>query len=107
MSVFTDIVNLALPLVLKAAQSLADAQVDGATLSRDQKKYLYSAYTIIKVHGVEIVASTENPYDDMGVEELLVFLADTLGEAGIQLPAIPYFEDSAPPAVVDGDIPDA
>lgn len=107
MSVFSDLLEVALPLVLRAAQGLADSQVDGATLSAKQKQYLYTAYTAIKVHGVDLVANTQNPYDDMGIEALADFAKDTLEEAGIKVPDIPVFEDPKAPNVATGEIPGA
>ena len=93
MSIFSDVLKLAWPLILKAAQSLADAQVKGEDLSKEQLSYLYSAYVIIKANGLRLVASTDNPYDDAGLEELASFCADTLMEASIQIPAVPDFTD--------------
>ncbi|KKL58518.1 hypothetical protein LCGC14_2224570 [marine sediment metagenome] len=107
MSVWSDLLEVALPLVLKAAQGLADGQVDGATLSAKQKQYLYTAYVAIQVHGVDLVSNTQNPYDDMGIEALAVFAKDTLEEAGIRVPEIPVFEDPTAPNVVTGNIPGA
>ena len=107
MSIWTDLLEKAWPLILKAAQGLADSQVDGATLSANQKRYLYTAYVAIQVHGVDLVANTANPYDDAGLEALAEFAKDTLAEGGITVPDIPVFEDPSAPNAVTGDIPDA
>ncbi len=107
MSILGDIVKVAWPLLLRAAQGIADSQVDGATISPAQKKIIYAAYVVIKTHGVDLVDSTDNPYDNAALDALAEFAADTLLEGGINVPIIPDFGDDIVPNVVSGDIPDA
>lgn len=89
MSIFEDILKMSLPVILATAQKLADAAVDGATLSADLKGVLYEAYVVIQIHGEKLVDSTDNPYDNEGLDALAEFAADTLLEAGIEVPEIP------------------
>ena len=89
MSIFTDILDVALPLILSTANKIADGMVKGEELNKDQKQALYAAYVIIKVYGDDLVNATSNPYDDQALAELADFAADTLSEAGVELPSIP------------------
>lgn len=94
MGLFGDIYNAVIPI----AQGLADNFVAGENLNKDQKQGLYIAYVAAKVYGDDIVESTENEYDDVGLEALADFCADTLEEAGIIVPVIPDELLEAPPA---------
>ena len=89
MSVFTDLLEKALPIVLSGAKKIADAKVDGALLNKDQKQALYAGYVVIQVYGDDLVESTENEFDDAGLDALAEFCVDTLDEAGVTVPIIP------------------
>ena len=89
MSFLSDFAKTIFPIVLSGAKSLADSQVDGLDLNEDQRKAFYSAYVEINVWFDDIVNDTENEYDNAGLEALSEFLADTLQEAGIDVPEIP------------------
>lgn len=91
MSWITDLIELAAPVVLAAAQKMADSAVDGAEINADQKKALWNAHNLIATYGTDLVDSTANPYDDMTLKELKEFARDTLEEAGIQVPLVPAF----------------
>ena len=84
-----ELLENAFPLVLQAAQKLADSAVDGANLGKDQKQALYAGYVIINTHFDDLVESTANEYDDQLLDALSAFCADTLEEAGISVPVIP------------------
>ena len=86
MSVWTNLLQSALPAILSLAQTLADSQVKGEELTKDFKQALYLAYCAIQIYGKNLVLSTANPYDDMALEELAKFAKDTLKEAGIDVP---------------------
>lgn len=90
--------NTIFPVILQGAQFIADSLVDGSKLSSDVKQTLYSAYVLIKVHGEEIVANSNNTYDDEALSKLAVFCEDTLDEAGVSVPEIPpkLFEEPRP-----------
>ena len=89
MGFFDDLVKIAFPLILSAVESIADSQVDGASLSSEQKGWLYSGYVLINVNFDKIVESTDNEYDDQTLQSLSDFAADTLQEGGITVPFIP------------------
>ena len=89
MSLFEDLLKVVFPLALEGVKKLADSQVDGATLSKDQKRALYIGYVAIELKFQELVASTDNEFDDAGLAALSGFAQDTLEEAGIEVPDIP------------------
>jgi hypothetical protein len=89
MSIWSSLLEAAIPLILSAAQSIADSAVDGASLNKDQKQALYGAYVLINLYGDDIVESTENIYDNASLDALSSFASDTLAEAGIMVPIIP------------------
>lgn len=89
MGIFDELIKIAFPLVLSAVKSLADAQVDGASLSSEQKAHLYSGYVLINCSFNKLVESTANEYDDATLRALSDFAKDTLEEAGIVVPDIP------------------
>lgn len=98
MSVFTDLLEASAPLLISTAKSIADGFVDGATLNKDQKQAMFTAYVVINVWGDDLVESTENEYDDVFLTELSDFIKDQLGEAGITVPVIPdELLEAAPP----------
>jgi len=110
MSLLDDILKVAIAPILGAAGHLADTAVDGAKLGKKSKQALWTAFNIIMVHGDDIVESTENEYDNQGLEALASFCQDTLAEAGITVPVIPdelLEKEPDVPNVVAGDVPDA
>jgi len=89
MSLFEDLLKVVFPLALEGIKKLADSQVDGATLSKDQKRALYLGYIAVELKFKELVDSTDNEFDDAGMAALSEFARDTLEEAGIETPVIP------------------
>lgn len=90
MSFWSDLFEMAFPLVLKGVKGLADSQVKGEDLNEDQKKLLYAGYVVIAAYGPQLAEDTSNPYDDAGLQTLLEFAEDTLMEAGVPIPDIPF-----------------
>ena len=97
MSFLSDLLKTSFPLILKVVKALADSQIDGATLNKDQKQALYSGYVVINTWFDDLVESTENEYDNAGLEVLSDFCADKLAEAGIVVPDIPDELLESPP----------
>lgn len=93
MSLWKDLVELVFPLVLTTAKSIADSQIKGEELTIDQQEAFYTAYVIIDVYGDKLVESTKNEYDDQTLQALKEVAADSLLEAGIDVPEIPVFLD--------------
>ena len=89
MSFWNDLLKAAWPLLLKAAQSIVDSQVDGAEMNKDQRQIVYTAYVVGNVWGDDFVESTENTYDDEALNALMESCADLLLEAGVAVPVIP------------------
>ena len=89
MSLFGDLFKVAFPTILSALKAIGDSQVKGENLSSEQLAYLYSGYVLIKTNFAKLVESTENEFDDEALNALAEFAADTLAEAGIQVPVIP------------------
>ena len=76
MGLLDDLLKIAFPLILKGLKEIADAQVDGATLSLDQKRLVYAGYVLINVKFKDLVEDTANEYDD----DTLDALADLLSK---------------------------
>lgn len=92
MSLWGTLLELAFPLVLKAAKEIADSKISGEELSKREKETVWSAYCLINTNFQSIVESSDNTYDDAALAELAAFCEDTLLEAGIPIPVIPDFE---------------
>ena len=86
MSLF-DLLKPLFPVVLSSLEALADGWVDGSELKKDQKQLLLSGYVLLNTHVDDLVESSENEYDDAGLEALSDFCKDTLFEAGIDVEA--------------------
>lgn len=82
MAFLDDLIKSAFPLILSGVGSLADSQVAGAELNVDQLRLLYVGRELIETYGDELVASSENTYDDQALDALAAFAKDTLIEAG-------------------------
>jgi len=84
------LVDMFAPMALDFIQDIADGQVNGADLSEDQLKLCYEAYVLSCTRGNDLVLKTDNDYDNMTLSEVQEFLADTLNEAGIATPDVPF-----------------
>lgn len=89
MSWLTDLFKIIFPVALDGLKLLADSEIDGAKLNKDQKSGLYLTYIALKTNFKRIVESTENDYDDQTLQKLVELAEDTLTEAGIEIPIIP------------------
>lgn len=89
MSWLNDLFKILFPVALDGIKMLADAEIDGATLSKDQKSVLYFAYIGLRTNFQRVVDSTDNEYDDQTLQRLVELAEDTLTEAGIEIPVIP------------------
>jgi len=89
MGFIEDLLKSSFPLIVGAVENIADVAVDGADLSTDQLRALYAGYVVLSVKGVSLANSTDNEYDDVGIGSLIGFCADTLDEAGLELPDVP------------------
>lgn len=92
MSLITTLLELTFPILLKALKEIGDAKIAGEELSPMQLKTAYLGLVAIETHFEDIVASTDNTFDDAALAELQALIEDTLQEANIPLPEVPEFE---------------
>lgn len=83
--------ELLLPLIIEAAKQVIDGIVNGAEVTPDAKRAIFSAWVETHVWAARAVASTETPYDNLALEAFWELCLDTLKEAGFELPDVPEF----------------
>ena len=84
-----DLISKFAPAIVLGAGKLADSIVKGESLNKDQKQGLFMAYVVIKVGGDDVAESLDSAAFTLTIDELADFCADTLEEAGIDVPYIP------------------
>ena len=88
MSIFSAALPMLVPLVIRGAKSALDSYVDGEDLSEDQVKGIKSGYAMGKIWLIDVVADTDNTYDDAGLAAFFESCEDVAGEGGFDLPTI-------------------
>ncbi len=88
MSVFTSTLSLLTPILIRGAKAAIDSAVKGEELSEDQVKGIQSGYVMAKIWLRDVVADTDNTYDDAGLEVFFTSCEDTAKEGDFDLPYV-------------------
>ena len=88
MSLFTTTLGMLSPIIIRAAKSAIDAAVKGENLSEDQVKGIQSGYCMGKIWLRDVVADTDNTYDDDGLKLFFESCEDVAKEGEFVLPTI-------------------
>lgn len=88
MSILSAALPMLVPLVIRGARSAIDSYVDGEGLSEDQVKGIQSGYCMAKIWLRDVVADTDNTYDDEGLKLFFESCEDTAKEGEFTLPTV-------------------
>lgn len=88
MSILSMALPMLVPLVIRGAKSAIDSYVKGEELSEDQVKGIQSGYVMGKIWLRDVVADTDNTYDDAGLQAFFESCEDAAGEGEFLLPTV-------------------
>ena len=88
MSILSAALPMLVPLVIRGAKSAIDSFVKGEEMSEDQVKGIQSGYVMGKIWLRDVVADTDNTYDDDGLKLFFESCEDTAREGEFVLPTV-------------------